>query len=121
MNTETSPKTIIIVEDDISLQSDLKNIFTKEGFGVKTAENGVEALKIIQDNHVDLILLDLNMPVMDGINFYAQLKNVGKDYIPVIVLTNLNPALTPDTVKEVLIKSDVSLTDIVAKVKMYLN
>jgi len=52
------------------------NILTLvRGYEVKTARNGIEALKMIDSSQYDLIISDINMPVMDGIEFYRKLVN----------------------------------------------
>ena len=50
---------LLLVEDDKDLQSSLKELFTAEGFFVKTASDGVEALKNINKGEFDLLILDL--------------------------------------------------------------
>ncbi|MEK7847145.1 MAG: response regulator, partial [Nitrospinota bacterium] len=51
------------------------NILNEQGYEVKTARNGIEALKMIDSTQYDLIISDINMPVMDGIEFYRKLVN----------------------------------------------
>lgn len=58
--------TLLIVDDDISILESLKRLFYKNGYRILLAENGKKGLEIIKSTHVDLMLLDLKMPGMDG-------------------------------------------------------
>lgn len=58
--------TLLIVDDDISILESLKRLFYKNGYRIPLAENGKKGLEIIKSTHVDLMLLDLKMPGMDG-------------------------------------------------------
>jgi DNA-binding response OmpR family regulator len=79
---------ILLVEDDATLSDAFSILLTKEGFNVVTAFNGKEALEKTKDTTIDLILLDLLMPVMDGREFLEAYDN--KDLIPIIVFSNLD-------------------------------
>lgn len=79
--------TLLIVEDNASLQNYLKLIL-EEKYQIVTANNGVEALEVLEKNKVNLIISDIMMPIMDG---YALLKELKENNqyrsIPVIMLT----------------------------------
>ena len=81
---------ILIVEDDTLLSKMYVSIFTSSDYEVETAENGAEGLDKARTAHPDLILLDIMMPKLNGMEVLSQLKAdpAVKD-IPVIVLTNL--------------------------------
>jgi CheY-like chemotaxis protein len=68
-------KTILAIDDDPAILGLMLNILTIQGYEVKTARNGIEALKMIDSTQYDLIISDINMPVMDGIEFYRKLVN----------------------------------------------
>ncbi len=68
-------RTILAIDDDTSILSLIANILTDYGYEVKTATNGLEGLKLIESAQYDLIISDINMPVMDGIEFYRKLVN----------------------------------------------
>src|SRR5512141_2662644 len=62
----TSSKKILIVEDDEMLRDFYVELFTQQGYQVMQSINGQEGLNIVNSEKPDLIILDLNMPVMDG-------------------------------------------------------
>ena len=82
------PATVLVVEDNESLREPLVELLTDEGYAVRAAEHGQAALDILQSWRPDLILLDLAMPVMDGLAFLARISAIpAAATIPVIVLS----------------------------------
>ena len=90
-------KTILLVEDDAILSDAFKLSLEKNNYFVHTAPNGQAALELLEKQPIDVILLDLLMPVMDGKEFLRAFDNT--DDIPVIVFSNLDDK---STIKEVL-------------------
>ena len=81
-------KKILIVEDDKDILFAVGSFLESEGYEVKTAENGVEALKSLQDFGIpSLILLDMKMPVMDGWQFAAEFNARHDHSAPTVVMT----------------------------------
>jgi CheY-like chemotaxis protein len=81
-------KSILIVDDDQGIQGILQRILEEEGYTVDTAEDGLIALEKLERRKVDLILLDLMMPRMDGYAFVAEFQRRGwQASIPFIVLS----------------------------------
>jgi DNA-binding response OmpR family regulator len=78
---------ILFVDDDPDIRFLLKLVLQKEGFNVIFAENGRQALDLWQNLPVDLVLLDVVMPLLDGFEFCRQLRKLSS--IPVIFLTAL--------------------------------
>ena len=78
-------KNILIVEDEFRIRFLLRDYFNNEEFNVFEAENGAEALDIFKDNKIDLIILDIMMPVMDGLTTLEKIREVST--LPVILLT----------------------------------
>ncbi|HUD05072.1 MAG TPA: response regulator [Patescibacteria group bacterium] len=118
-------KTILIVEDEKNLREAIADILRLKNYLPLEAENGKVGVEMALSKHPDLILLDLLMPVMDGM---AALKKIRADAwgakVPVIILTNLsatNEQLVEDMVTHkpmhYLIKSDWKLHDVVAKIE----
>jgi DNA-binding NarL/FixJ family response regulator len=74
---------ILIVDDEESIRVSLENILTEEKYLAKTAENGSMALKMLQNDHYDLILTDIMMDDMTGIQL---LKKIKKSFPEIVVL-----------------------------------
>ena len=84
-------KTILIVEDERNLNEAYQFILKKHGYEVKTAYNGVEALEFVSKQDPDLILLDLRMPIMDGLEFLRKYdKSKEHPDVKVVVFSNLD-------------------------------
>lgn len=79
---------ILIVDDEKLLRDVVKEYCLKENYKVFEAENGLDALEIVENNSIDLIVLDIMMPKMDGYTFFKELKN--KENIPTIILSARN-------------------------------
>jgi CheY-like chemotaxis protein len=90
---ETRKTRVLLVEDDGMVRRLLATILENNGYRVIQAENGSEALKCIDSDSVDAIVLDLLMPVMDGLKFLHELRSARNLDIPVLVLTaSLKPS-----------------------------
>ncbi len=82
-------KNILVVEDFNSIRSLLSDTLQYSGFNTLSAANGEEALKVLADNAVDLVLTDLHMPVMNGLQLLeAMKKNTLTATVPVVILTS---------------------------------
>ncbi len=77
---------ILVVEDDKNVRKLMSAVLTRYGYEPITAENGLEALEILDHHHVDLILLDVMMPRMDGYEFTNTLRSAGST-IPILMVT----------------------------------
>jgi two-component system nitrogen regulation response regulator NtrX len=77
---------VLIVDDEPSILQTLSGLLSDEGFEVTTAVNGYEALKIIDAESPDLVLLDIWMPGIDGIETLQEIKN-SNPHIQVIIIT----------------------------------
>jgi len=81
-------QTILIVDDSKPLVELFKDHIIKlHKYVVRTSYNGSEALKVLEEEKVDLIILDIQMPVMDGLQFLTELHN-RKIWLPVIIMTS---------------------------------
>ena len=87
------------------------------GYRVLTASDGHEGLHLAVTETVDLILVDILMPKMDGITMITRLRPLIPKTIPIIILTNLEKVSYPEGISEVLIKSNTSLEKVVENVK----
>jgi len=77
---------ILVVEDDSSTRKLMEAVLTQSGYAVILAKDGVEALEQLENHHVDLIVLDLMMPRMDGYSFMHTLRE-GAGTLPVLMVT----------------------------------
>jgi DNA-binding response OmpR family regulator len=102
--------TLLIIDDDLMSRQRLVQIFNKDDFNILEAESGTEALGVLEENAVDIILLDIVMPEMDGFELCAKIKSEA-DFalIPIIFITALEN--TEDKVKAF----EVGGTDYVTK------
>jgi len=80
--------TILYVEDNIDNRTLVRRILMAEGYNLIEAVNATEALEILENTKPDLILMDINMPDMDGYSLTAKIKGTpGLGSIPIIALT----------------------------------
>ena len=77
---------ILVAEDNLNSAKLMKIILNQAGFKVITATNGAEALDIMDSRHIDLILLDIMMPKMDGYELTRSLRQAGNN-IPILMVT----------------------------------
>ena len=82
----SSKATILITDDEKSIRNALKEILEFENYVTLEAENGEEALKVVEKENVNLVMLDIKMKGMDGIEVLEQLKKI-KPEIPVIMIS----------------------------------
>ena len=86
MSDPSSLTTVLVVDDETSNRESLERIFSKEGFRVLTAGTGREALDVCREHRVDVVLSDLMMPGMSGIDLIKALSTVAPD-AEVVVMT----------------------------------
>jgi two-component system, cell cycle response regulator len=119
--------TLLIVDDEQALAKALNDKFTRLGFIATATYDGKEGLAIALKQHPDIILLDIAMPIMDGLEMLEKLRtdDWGKD-ARVIMLTNFSDMKKVREserlgVADYLVKSDWGLEEIVKKVKQILE
>jgi two-component system response regulator MprA len=98
---------ILIVEDDVAILNVLQRSLAFEGYQVDTAEDGVTALKRMQEHHPDLVILDLMLPGMDGIEVCRRIRV--SDKIPILMLT------ARETIKDRVTGLDAGADDYIVK------
>jgi len=81
--------TLLLLEDDLQLSDTVKQFLEFKGYEVYCAYDGLEAEDIIYEKHIDLMLLDVKVPHMNGFEFLKKVRSEGKD-IPAIFITSLN-------------------------------
>ena len=82
---------VLIVEDNVDNQNLAKRILQKAGYLVDLAENGQQGVEAAQKFHYDLILMDIQMPVLDGFGATLQIRDwerkQGESHVPIIAVT----------------------------------
>lgn len=116
---------ILIAEDDSFLATMMEKIFQKKNVRVRVAYNGEEAIESIQKEVPDVLLLDILMPIIDGLGVIKFLKKKKLD-CPVIVVTNVSDTKTKNTckkmnVKHYFVKNDMDDDALWPTVEQYLH
>jgi len=78
--------TVLVVDDEAAVNDAICDVLALAGYQTLVAQDGIQALRILREQDVALVLLDLSMPRMDGLTMLARLRDSG-DTTPVIVLT----------------------------------
>jgi len=119
-------KLILVIEDEEPIVRVLTKKLIQEGYEVISARNGQEGINTALKYKPDIILLDIVMPVLDGVSMLKILRDDpwGKN-VEVIVLTNLtdaakNAQALTEGVKDYLIKTDWNLAEVAEKIKQRL-
>lgn len=127
MNTEANTKKILVADDEPDIRETLASVLRDEGFTVLEAEHGKQALEIALNERPDLILLDLMMPVMGGLEALEALrKDVWGRQARVILLTARDDVESVTNAMEAggndyLMKPNWKIENIVAKVRQNLT
>ncbi|MEJ2360511.1 MAG: response regulator [Gammaproteobacteria bacterium] len=88
---DNEKKTILLIDDVEENREILKRRLEKEGFAVATARNGQEGIDMLEQQRINLIMTDLNMPVMDGHTFLKRIRAEPRfENIPIIIITALD-------------------------------
>ncbi len=124
--TEDKKTVILIVEDEEVIRKAYADELRDGGFSVLTAANGRDGLELALHEKPNLILLDILMPVMDGLTMMSELREKGEygKNVSIILLTNLSPneerimkAVTKNEPAYYLVKADWDLSKVVEKIK----
>jgi len=77
---------ILVIDDEYPLCTTLAKILREEGYEVLTSQSAKKGLEILNSEKLDLVLLDINMPEMDGIEMLERIRQIDKN-LPVIMIT----------------------------------
>ena len=77
---------ILVVEDDKHTRKLMETILKRQGYSIFVAEDGVQGMEVLDNHHIDLIILDVMMPNMDGLEFAKELRE-GECMIPILMVT----------------------------------
>ncbi len=80
------PIKILMIDDEEDFRQPMAFWFKAKGYNVLTASNGQDALKTIPENKPDIVFLDLNMPVMDGLETLKRIREID-EHLPVIIIS----------------------------------
>lgn len=114
---------IAIIEDDPVISQMYRMKFEADGFDVQLANNGKRGVALVEEMQPDIILLDLQMPEMDGAEALEIIrKNDWGKRIPVIILTNLGEEESPKQIRSLgihsyIVKADLTPREVVGRVK----
>ena len=98
---------ILVAEDDKNTRRFLRAVLEEDGYRVHTAENGQEAMDILDREYIDLVVLDVMMPKMDGYEFTRQLRAANSD-LPILMVSAMQ--LPQDKKKGFLVGTDDYMT-----------
>jgi len=120
MKTKNKAYKVLIVEDELNLQKAIGDKIQREGWQSLVASNGEEGLRMAMTENPDIVLLDIIMPIMDGMTMLKELRKVSK--VPVLILTNLyDEKKLIEAFRggsfDYLVKSNYSLNEVVEKIK----
>jgi DNA-binding response OmpR family regulator len=113
---------IAIIEDDFQIVQMYRSKFEKEGYGVQTAADGLSGLKLIQEYRPNVVLLDIMMPEMSGVDMLKKLRrDPNMKNVRIIVLTNMDDPTTERTVRDLgandyFVKADLSPKEVEKRV-----
>ena len=98
------PKSILLVDDDLQVLKSLEKLFKKEGHVTTCASSGKEALEWVEKKDFDLIVVDIRMPDLDGVDTVKKIReartNKNQPDIPVVFLTGYSDMVAIDRAKQ---------------------
>jgi len=92
---------LLIIDDDLDYQDLLTILLDFEGFKIRKANNPLEAMPILQKDKIDLIIMELKLPYLEGTKFIKWLDSEANINVPVLILTALNKNEVKTLTKEV--------------------
>lgn len=88
LKKKETPRNILVIEDDETMRNALKRIFEADGMNVKTAADGTQLSVVLDDNPIDLIILDIGLPWINGLELAKLLKeHEDLKHIPLIFIS----------------------------------
>lgn len=118
---------ILLIEDDEDIKTLYRIALEKAGFTVLTAANGFDGIKTSLEHPVDLILLDLMMPLADGREVLSMLRlNERVQAIPIIIISNVNPGTfelseLDEQVMDYWVKSELTPKELASRLVTYFS
>lgn len=122
----SNPKKVLIAEDSSVIQNLTKKILSIQNYQISSVKNGVQVLDALSKEHFDVILMDINMPVMDGIECTEKIRKLSdktKSEIPIFAITGNARNLTLEEYRAVgineLLQKPLNFDELVTLVKKY--
>ena len=109
---------ILVADDDKNTRKYIRAVLEADGYTVTTAENGAEALRVLDRDYIDLVILDVMMPEMDGYAFTEALRKSGSE-LPVLMVSAKQ--LPADRHKGFLVGTDDYITKPIDETEMLLR
>lgn len=88
------PKTVLLVEDEVMFRRSVASYLKDSGYRVVEAGNGREGLEVFAIERPDVVITDLRMPEMDGLEMMARLKKLSGGNVPVLIITGTRDLTT---------------------------
>lgn len=121
-------KKILVGEDSSIIINLTKNVLAFENYQMKAARNGKQVLELLENEHFDLILMDISMPVMDGVECTKQIRNHSdpvKSNLPIIAISGNIHNYTPEEFRKLgfddFIQKPLDYDKVLATVKKFLS
>src|SRR5664280_1247097 len=118
-------KKILLVEDDPTIREGLTAVFKEEGFQVLTAADGVKGLNSAQNDNPDLILLDIMLPKMNGLDVLKTIRADFRKQVPIIMLTSkkeeIDKVMGLEFGADDYISKPFSIRELIARIKAVLR
>jgi CheY-like chemotaxis protein len=106
-------KKVLVIDDEPTVRTITKIILTRLGYEVLVADNGRQGLELNHQEHPDVIVLDLSMPEMDGVDVLTQIRRVDRHQPVIIVTGDSRPEMEQQIralgISAFIVKSDASL------------
>ena len=91
---------ILVVDDDVSFSKSLSLVLGRKGYIVTTAKDGPEALAKVKKSPFDTILMDIRMPLMDGVETYKRIKKIRPEAVVVMMTAYVVEDLVQEALQE---------------------
>jgi len=101
-------KNILIIDDNEDILGIFKQLLVEEGFSVSTAKNGITGIELFRKESFDLVITDIHMPGISGLDVIKRINNIIK--VPIILMSTDYLPIDPDDVKKLGVNAIISKT-----------
>lgn len=96
----TPHRSVLVVDDEESVRGSLSSLLEREGYAVLTAENGEDALLVLRDRAVNVVISDNNMPGMSGVELCKRMRNEYPNVLRIMLTGDTDPDLAMRAINE---------------------